>query len=169
MSLTNINRDPFWIKDIRDSVVTPWSTEGTGKMNSDGNVNDRIGYVRSSGASVISATQQGVGTYMRPPTNDYTPYRVKVYVPNSTGIFLVIGYAPATITGIDDIVSNQNLYNIRENLDEIIMLPPHEDGHPFKDRPICFGVAAYQSGISNVRMSVQNLSVAPPPIALGVS
>lgn len=168
MNLVNLARDSFWFApSIKQADKIGWSTSGSSRMNSDGLVKNVVGCVRSTGSSSTGQTN-GVGVFMKAPTLDIIPFRVKAHVQDQgNSLRLLIGYAPATITGTNDDLLEPNTIVIHDNFDEIFMVPNVASGDTYYERPIGFAVQADNVTAANVYMSVQNLAVAPPPFAMG--
>lgn len=182
MSLTNIKRDGFHL-EVKNTNESAWSstfvtTADTALINAgDPSVKDEFASARAdmtSGVSVAAASWKGIGCYISPPGVDMTPYRVKAYAMNLYGTAdfrLVIGYAPASITGTDDTLSPINVLPFGYNFDDIIMVPALPAGDPLEGRALAFGLMLGETATSVIyaALSVQKLSVAPPAFAQAVS
>lgn len=168
MNLSNIDRDCFWLTSLLTADKIGWSSNTAGLVNSDGVVHTDVATLRSTGATSGTGTQ-AVGVFMSPPLEDNVPYRVKLHAPADDALFLLLGYAPGTITGTDDALSHYWYMPVEYDLDEVIMLPAHDPGDSLYNRPYCFGVACQSTVVAEIAMSVQKLDIAPPQFGKGVS
>jgi hypothetical protein len=170
VNLTNIQRDTFLIADMLQSSRLSWPATAF-VYNSDGTVHPDHHSARADSGAVPSASAHYIGVNMSPPTLDRIPYRVKAYVEADIESYILLGYAPATITGSGDSPAQSTLIPFNGCFDEIIMIHEHDSTHAYYERPIVFGVGVLnQSGnVIRANISVQNLSTAPPPFAMGVS
>jgi hypothetical protein len=167
MNLKNISRDAFWLPSIKYADSINWSTNTVGLVNSDGVAHSDIAAVIAGNAAGSTGTQ-GIGVFMDPPKNEYVPYRVKAHVDASAGIHLMIGYAPASITGNDDALAQYHFIPFEYEMDEIFMLPALASGDTYYNRPICFGIATQGATTSRCFLSVQKLDVVPPQFSVSV-
>lgn len=166
MSLTNIDRDAFWVTDMLASSEINFPTV-TGRMATDGIVHEQVAGVTSANASGAGGIF-GIGVWMKPPTEDNVPFRVKAFCDDVDNLFLGIGYSPGAITG-DDLLLENRFMHIGNKVDEIIMFPAHDASHVYYGRPIGIGIFSSSVVTQSVSLSVQNLGVSAPPFAKGVS
>ena len=111
---------------------------------------------------------------MSQPFKDRTAYRVKAYAKTlmpTTNFALAIGYAPASITGTDDVITPCTIYPFGYVIDDVIQIPALPDGDPLEDRALGFAILCGEATGQLVygSISVQKLSVRPPTMALSVS
>lgn len=159
MSLTNISRDSFVIGSMLSSSALAWSTS-SGSMNSDAVVHSVHNSAKTTAASTVASN---IGVLMKPPTEELVPYRVKAYI-NQDDVRIILGYVTA-ITGTNDSINDQNYFYFNRKFDEIIMVPyeSSRDG-----QALGFALTSVAAGARGF-ISVQNLSVSPPPFSMGVS
>lgn len=179
-NVVNIQRDSFWTT-LKDTDEVAFSTEslisgGSLKVNGDSTVYDDKISVRPAHDTVPVVTAgtswEAIGGYLSPGYDDNTPYRVKLNM-NSVNFVggIAVGYAPASITGTDDVIDPVAVFHVQNNFDEVLMLPHLESGDTYYGRAICFAffitynTGAYGSGA----LSVQKLSVKPPTMLLSTS
>ena len=173
MSIVNIDRDGFW-STLHAADEIAFSTEGlisagSIKLNSDGTVYDEYGTARADHdtvPTVTAANWRAVGCLMTPPQDETVPYRVKVNA-NSTNFVahLGIGYAPASPTGSDDVISDVAVFHVQNELDGLFMIPALDSGHADYGKALAFCyIITYNTGAYGVGgISVQRLGTAPPP------
>lgn len=166
MNLKNIARDATWLLGLSSAGVG-WSTSA-GLANSNGTVHEEVATVFSTGASSGAATQT-VGCYLSQTPGDNQPYRVKAHVPVNDNMYIVLGYAPATITGTDDAIVGYKYVHLVGEMDDIFMFPKLDSGHAYYQRPIFVGIVSENASASNCLLSVQKLAVSPPQFAIAVS
>lgn len=166
MNLKNIARDGYWMGTIKETAIG-WATNTGGLANSDGTVKDEIGSVFSTGVSPATGNSS-IGMFFAAPLVDVVPFRVKAYVPTNDNIYLMIGRAPATITGTDDTISHINRFHLVGEMDEILMIEPLAVGDGDRETPIFIGIQTEAVSVQNIRLSVQRLDVAPPQFSIAV-
>ena len=178
-SPVNIQRDGHWIT-IENSKLLTWPTaltiaSGTINMNSDGVVYDVFSSARPdfrSAPTVPVDSWESVGTWMRPPDVDVSPYRVKAKAISESTTLLVVGYGPASITGTNDLMSDIFVMPVVGEIDTMLMIPNLLDSDPNYERAIGFGLAitAAPSSAGLVgALSVQRLASTPPQLAQSTS
>lgn len=183
----NIQRDATWIipDDTVDLTAWPSATNlNTGQVfaNAKTAVHPDVGSCQIRRQMTLAQDQlECVGVYMDPPRGDNTPYRVKANLTmvGMSGTIcngaIVVGYAPASITGSDDIIDNVNIITFdQEPYDDVIMVPPLDSGDSNYGRPLFFGVAhlagqAATNIYAFAYLSVQNLAIKPPTMQNAIS
>lgn len=185
MNITNLQRDSIHT-ELLSANQKAWSAESliagdSFLMNSSGVVNQVTGQVQSSHNSkyTISADSiRGVGVFMQPPSKeDATPYRVIAQASSITSGLLfaiAVGFAPASITGSDDIIKEPSYFPFSGRFDGVIMVPKVPAGDTYIDRPIAIAVVAADGSAGPTQyimahLSAQNLAVAPPAFAQSTS
>jgi hypothetical protein len=163
MNLKNIARDAYWINDLTAQVAFSGSAND---MANDGTVHEDVADVVSNGTSGASGLY-GVGVFMKPPLEDNVPYRVKAYCDDPDNIYLILGYAPASITG-NDVLLEQRRFHLAYEFDEILMLPKHATTDTYYNRAIGFGIFSNSVATNHLRLCVQKLDVAPPQFSFAV-
>lgn len=169
MSLTNVNRDSFHLTLNQSEIA--WSGNGSGFFNSSGNVNDSKAYASSFSVSNIANTS-AFGVFMKAPLEERQPFRVKAKIRSDdiNNTFLIIGYAPASITGTDDVLTKIKYFpSSSGEIDEIFMIEPVDSLDPNYLRPIGFGIVSLQNVTNYAHISVQNMGISPPAFSMGVS
>ncbi len=178
----NIQRDGIWLSP--ETARQTWSitypiTNTTYAMNSDA-------LVATDQASVISdpASQSlglglttAVGIFIQQPVSDNQPYRIKASMGisalpdyNQNGM-IIIGYAPASITGSDDLINVPKIICFKNTFDDLVYV---DVPVTYADRPLAIMVAPLV-GVALVnlnvlgQLSVQNLGVKPPTMQNAVS
>ena len=171
-SLTNIDRDSLWYTNLLVTARQSWPATDF-RYNSDGAVYDHIASVKSATGALTTGVgvYRSIGVNMKAPIEEYTPYRVKARLPTGRKGVIVIGYAQATITGTEDLISEVQSIPFHEKFDEIININYVDSTSTYYGRPIAITVSAEEVATESVWafMSVQNLGVAPPSYAKGVS
>lgn len=171
MSLTNISRDSHWIKSRVSASQLAWPTVD-GKYTSDSAVYQDFANAKawSNAMAVGSGVYRSIGVNMKTGEEDYEPFRVKARVENGVKAAIIVGFAPATITG-DDTVSEPTIIPFVDKFDDILMLAPQLSTDTYYQRPtcICLGVTNVSTAIVDANLSVQSLAVTPPPYSMGVS
>lgn len=177
MSIVNLDRDGVWC-EIDTSAEKAWSTESTiGDtilINADSTVYDASAYVQADKTSTsISTGWRGIGCYIKQPTVDTTPYRVKGFINAGSMICSVgVGYAPASITGGDDSITPVTLFPMSYEFDQLIMVPARISTDTYYNRALAFFIALQYTGASAdtyAHLSVQRLATSPPKFAASVS
>lgn len=177
MSLTNISRDGIHVLPQRGKYAPSNEVtliSNTLQVNADPAVYSDIASAKLAHNTMALTAQnwKAIGCYMKQPNEDKTPFRVKASCLDGFEPALVIGYAPAIITGTDDLIYKLTSIPFHQNLDEIIMLDPVDADHGDGGKAICFALAL-TSTVSDKRLlgtlSVQNLGISPPPHAKGIS
>jgi hypothetical protein len=170
MSLTNIQRDSLHVAELVNTAQVPWSTTAD-TYSSDGSVYDAQANVKPTATAIATSGSHYLGLNMSPPTLDRIPYRVKAYVPSDIESVLMLAYAPTSITGTNDALSQFNLIPFNGKFDDVIMIHAHDSTHTYYERPIVFAIGVKNENGNTIRgwLSVQNLAVSPPSFAMGVS
>ena len=159
------------------------AVSSTCPMNSSGVVNQTAGSQHNpyfTQGNIGWNLWHASGVLMSQPVVDDTPYRVKAYVAGvATRIHIIVGYAPAAPTGVNDAITNVVPYPAAEYsdvgregvFDEVILMPGLQSGHPDFGKPIAFGVAISTLATSHVafNISVQNLAKTAPKYASSMS
>lgn len=183
----NIRRDAIWTNP-RTSDDVLFGTESllsdtSPLANSSGQVNARYGCVQSdvsSNVSITAARREIIGVLMNAPVADTTPYRIHASssIDGSSATVhassIIIGYAPASPTGTDDII--EDIYRIpfrTISFDNVVMVPALESGDTYFGRALFIGISIDATvAIVNVNVqahiSVQNLGVGAPPARIEV-
>ena len=115
--------------------------------------------------------------YIDPPVGDRVPYRVKAHASgadSAVSFMIAVGYAPASITGTDDIISEPLYLPFHKSIDQLIVVEEEESGDTYEGRALCFAVIAQadNAGIGDyirAHISVQNMAVKPPTMQNAVS
>lgn len=170
MTIVNLQRDMIY-SEPSASLLTFATKSAKGKtiLCNGATVYQNSGQATALGATLTAAAGQwaGLGLFISPPTVDNVPYRVKANV-FSAGpeVYLFYGYAPASPTGTDDLITNVTAYALSGTLefDDCILVPALPAGDPDLGKPLCFGVAHGEaaSGWVDVALSVLNMATAPP-------
>lgn len=124
-------------------------------------------------ASVSKGQWTSTGLFMQQPRVDSSPYRVIANIFASAGTaFLIVGYAPDNITGIDDVISVVVGIPIITQLDTVLRVKARPKGDPLIERPLAFGIAVTEvtgNDVIDVNLSVQNLAVPSPQFSASMS
>jgi hypothetical protein len=180
MSLTNLQRDGFHTT-LKDADEIAWSAERTIvtetlQMNSSGIVNDDYFAARPEVAAVPMTVTAGkivsIGGFIRQPMSDRSPYRVKCKAGSANGVYaLGIGYAPATLIATNAVIDPVAFFPFNHDLDEVFMIDKLPDGDALEDRALAFALCCIfnNAGYFPGGISVQNLSISPPTMALATS
>ena len=125
---------------------------------------------------------RAAGLYMTGPVGDATPYRIKGYANGfKSDLYVVIGYAPSTITGNDWLLQTIAFpiapYDANGSssgeFDEVIRLPGLADGDTYFGRALGIGIAQATSNGTVTQLayalSVQNMSRTPPQYSTSAS
>lgn len=111
---------------------------------------------------------RAIGVQMSHLQGDNVPYRVKCYV--SDGAALIVGWANASTTGIDDDINNAIYLPFIYRFDDIVMVPVPPPG--FENRPVIFAVAttAEKSQATPVmaHLSVQTTGLKAPTMQYSI-
>lgn len=180
----NIQRDGRWTKpetasDLALATETTIITT-TIKVNADPVVYVDMAQAHISNAAfaITTANQRCIGCYLTPPVGDNVPYRVKASITAfgqpvyNNDQAIVIGYAPAVITGTDDIIEDPYYIPFQSSFDDLIIVPALVSGDPFFGRALCIALACQTAQASNHvlgSISVQSLGVKPPTMQNAVS
>lgn len=180
--LNNLQRDQLHVKkEVLAYTPVPTSAGiGLGQIpiNASPEVEPSTGVVQMIALAPTHANGNwaGAGVYLDPPASDDTPYRVKGRIRCSNAaayeVFVVVGYAPATITGSGDTVTVAISVPVNGEFDEVVLMPKLNSGDANFERPLAFVMAVGQaSGTEKFDgyMSVQKLSTASPQYASSVS
>jgi hypothetical protein len=149
----NMVRDMFWCKP---GLSTVSFATVSGRLNSDGIVNQDKGMMVINGTPTVNAARAAI--MMDQPEDHNTPYRVQLYT-NSTAYRFVIGYA-TTQTGTNDTVANEILLPIPDtmHIDEIFAVEGANQPYP-----IYFGLRSITASSSvTAILSVQKLNEVHP-------
>lgn len=178
----NIQRDGIFtdLEATHYNWATATTTTGdTVKVNGDPSVYVDKAFVKSDRGATCApsaTTLQAIGCFIQQPIGDRTPYRVKVSCPIADAdgkAFIVIGYAPASPSGSDDILAaNENaLIPFENTFDDLIIIPSLPEGDALEDRALCFGIAVTGAFSEQLpaHLSVQNLGVKPPTMHNSIS
>lgn len=184
MTIKNVQRDGVFV-DLSNTAKVAWSTGNANTvtdflMNGPTGVQGTFCQVSSQShvnTSISGQNKKAIGCYIDQPVDDRVPYRVKAYAagPDSGVSFMIgVGYAPASITGSDDIISEPLYLPFDTHFDELIIVEEEEDGDTYFGRPLCFAVVAQanNAGIGDflrAHISVQRLAVSPPTMQNAVS
>jgi hypothetical protein len=178
----NIQRDGIWTNSLAAKLTWPTET-----VRSAGNIlvnaktavhSDVADAAVGEFATITAGYREAIGVYMQEPIGDNAPYRVKASLDIQTTLVdiashLIIGYAPASITGADDDVNQVYVIPIFNSIDELIMVPNLVSGDTYFGRPLFFGIALDASSALTARatgqISVQRLAVKPPTMQNAVS
>lgn len=178
MSPVNIQRDGIWTNpkttaDISWSTATAISTSPP-LMNGDAVTYTDKAQAQAvhSVATVNAGTGSAIGVLMDPPQGENWPYRVQASCRYEASI--LIGYAPATPDGNDDIIEDEYYIPFERNFDGLIFVPALSSGDTYFGRALAIGVEVQPK--SNVaalpilaHISVQNLGLKPPTMQYAVS
>lgn len=184
MSIKNISRDGIYT-ELSNSQKVAWST-GNANTVVDFLVNgptavaidfNQVSSQSHVNTSITGQNKKAIGVFINQPVRDRVPYRVKAYAagPDSGVTFLIgVGYAPASITGSDDIISEPLYLPFNNKFDDLIVVEEEEEGDTYYGRPLCFAVVAQSNnaGIGDflrAHISVQNLGVKGPTMQNAVS
>lgn len=126
--------------------------------------------------SIAANNKKAIGCYIQQPQGDRTPYRVKAYAHAASGgieFLVAVGYAPGTITGSDDTISEVVYLPFDHKFDDLIMVENEPEGDTYANRPLFFGIVAQSpSGGAGdylrAALSVQNLGISAPTIQVSV-
>lgn len=183
----NIQRDGHWTEP-KTANDTTWAADEliantTAKVNGPSAVSVDKANVHGDNVntySIAANEQRCIGVFIQEPDGDNTPYRVKASAnvvgqsQDDTDMAILVGYAPASITGTDDVIEDVYYIPFYGEFDDLIVVPTLVSGDPFYDRALCFGIAIQsEAGITTKRLlghlSVQRLATKPPTMAQAVS
>lgn len=180
--IVNLRRDGFF-HDIYDTGKSSFSAALAGSVKAltvnagDLTVYDTFASLRvdrTAGVTCAAASWRGAGCFISQPGADMTPYRVKAYARTlipTTNFAIIVGYAPATITGSDDALAENIVIPFDTSFDQLLMIPKLPEGDTYEDRALAFGILIGEctSQLVQAHLSVQKLSVSPPAFAQSVS
>lgn len=181
----NIQRDCKFAQPLTSGILD-WATEdaislATCAMNSSGSVNVDFASAQSDHTvvrGVGAGNKRVLGVLMQEPENDRVPYRIKASALNmyeDSKFAIVIGYAPASPTGINDSIDEPVYIPFDREFDETVIVEALDSGDGNFGRALAVGVCYLgdATGYTNdpvlVHLSVQNLSVKPPTMAQAVA
>ena len=180
-SPVNIQRDAYWTNpDTTDDIALGNSTlQSLTNLDASGPTtvfqDSGSAQVDAATTTIAADNQKTIGVYMAQPDGDNTPYRVKaacrVMDTPDAEMSIVIGYAPATITGANDLIQDLFYIPFKHNFDDLIMVP---ESDTYSARALFIGVAIQGgAGITgkrvNCSISVQRLATKPPTMQNAVS
>lgn len=178
----NIQRDGIYL-DTELGVISLSSTHAlTGNPQINALVQTQIDIAhaeinRTAAVSVTAGQWVGIGCYMRTPTLDRQPFRVKgsffvedFDASNVLGA-IVVGSAPATPIGFNDQLTNARVIPFQGDFDDLIIV---EKITTLSDRALGIGMmiiapVAFTSKTFGGHLSVQDLGVKPPTMQNAVS
>ncbi len=130
--------------------------------------------------TIASGEKAGIGCYINQPIGDRVPYRIKASIEvateqryNTKGI-IAIGFAPAAITGVDDVIAEPTYIPFDGTFDDLIIVEAQLGGDTYFGRALA--VAIVIEPVETIttlpiraNISVQNLGVKPPTMQNAVS
>jgi hypothetical protein len=182
----NIQRDAIFVAPAgQDSnassavgvITNPSITSGIATVYPDFS---SVSLIRATFQNIAAGSMKCLGVAMPPPNGDRNPYRVKAFVsiPGLPGSehkgFIMIGYLPASPTGVDDAVEESVLIPFISSFDDLIMVEQLVPSHILEGRALSISVciapsATLASSGVTAHISVQNLGVKPPTMQNAVS
>jgi len=180
----NIQRDGIFLTLDESAGIIPalqsLLTANTATANAAAAVNVEYGemQIANTAVSISAANQKVAGLYIDQPSKDRQPYRVKASLNiigidnNVTDAAIVVGYAPASITGSNDTIDEPNYIPFEHNFDDLIVVAAPTVS--YEDRALFVGIAIQSKGgitTEQIRghLSVQNLGTKPPTMQNAVS
>jgi len=182
MSIVNIQRDFTLTVPGQTAIALPAGAINTDPLpvNADPVVYDDIASLNLVNGGVISLAADyvsGAACYLLAPLGDRTPYRVKASVAitdTDTKRFIVVGYAPASITGTSDLIADPVYIPFIGQFDDLLLVPAVEELDPNYGRALAVGIVVYAGAqLTNEsvqgHLSVQRLGTKPPTMHNAVS
>jgi len=182
MSIVNVQRDFTLTVPGQTAIALPAGAINTDPLpvNADPVVYDDIASLNLVNGGDISLAANyitGAACYLLAPLGDRTPYRVKASIAitdTDTKTFIVVGYAPASITGAGDLIDEPVLIPFIGQYDDLVLIPAVEDTDPNYGRALAVGIVVYAGAVlSNEavqgHLSVQRLGTKPPTMHNAVS
>ncbi len=171
MSLTNIQRDTFWIYPSEQRNLQ-WSGiqsihNNLPVCNCAGGVNIDVGMAHArQNISLKLGQMVCIGTLMIQVPKDNSPYRVKARTPGEAGI--IVGYLREQYKSENNVIHDPLMITFNDFYDDILMLP---DDIPNRSYPVIFALANMDRVSKNKvgTISVQNLGLKPPTMQKAVS
>lgn len=183
----NIQRDGLWSKP-ETALDLAWSTQDnstatTQRMNSSGSVVMDKGNAHAEYQTVLAITtdyRRSIGVLIQQPEKDNHPYRVLAsgningFDKNLNGFAIMVGYAPLSPTGSDDVIEDPYFIPFAEEFDGLIQVPHLVAGDTYFGRALAIGLVAIAGETVSAahiygQISVQNLGVKPPTMQNAVS
>lgn len=180
MNIINLDRDSFWTNlkttaDVTVGTVFAPLPSGNAIINADPTVYDDVAKAKlstSAAITVAAASYAAIGCYLKPPTVDTVPYRIKGYAHGlqSPSCIAIIGYGPSSPTGSGDTITPCVFIPFDDYIDEIVMIPALDSTDPDYGKPIAFGIGIGQctSDVVFAHLSAQRMATTPPKYGAAV-
>lgn len=176
MSVINIARDAIWT-ELKDASDLSWSADvalgSSFQMSSDGVVYDVTAFAKTKNIVSVTVGYRSIGVLMKQPSVDTQPFRIKACTnAGATICGIGIGYAPASPTGSNDVITPFVYIPSDGQFDEVVMVPALPKGDALEDRAIAVAVLmnfASAGADTYAHLSVQRLGVKPPMFAKAIS
>jgi len=182
MSIVNIQRDFTLAIPGQTAIALPAGAINTDPLpvNGDPVVYDDIASLNLANGGDISLAanyMSGAACYLLAPLGDRTPYRVKASIAitdTDTKTFIVVGYAPASVTGTADLIAEPMYIPFYGQYDDLLLVPAVDDLDPNYGRALAIGIVVYAGAVlTNEQvqghLSVQRLGTKPPTMHNAVS